>query len=179
MSAFQTLAVEILGDRSEGFESRAATTHGDCTSASWSNTITPGPRPPYATGDAARIRLVPLPPPGRPQDETKAMSAGFDHRRTRRLAERGEEPARANTDVLQGVDRRIQVRRTQRGHRTKSYNVAIAVGFHLVPPARSSHQLGVPRHVLTQTEEGRGEGECIEAVKDIAVWCGGPDRRRR
>ena len=47
------------------------------------------------------------------------------------------------------------------------------MGFHLVPPPTDlAHQLGVPCHVLTQTEEGRGEGECIEAVKDIGCGAG-------
>ena len=85
------------------------------------------------------------------------MAPRFDHGRTRRLAEGRAEPAGANADLLQGVDRPIEIRpHPARGPR-KMVVVAISVGLHLVPPAADfADQLGMPGHLLAETEEGGG-----------------------
>ncbi len=94
---------------------------GDCTSASWSNTIAAGAEPcSHATGDAARIRLVPLPAPGGPQHETKAMAPGFDHGRSRRLAERAGGTSEGECrPVSKASTAASRSARTQRGVRAK------------------------------------------------------------
>jgi hypothetical protein len=120
----------------------------------------------HSTGDSRRIRLIPFPTPGGPQDEAETVAPGLDHGRSRGLAEGWAEPARADTDLLQSFDRPVQVRSHPPRGTGEMMRMAMSMGLDLVPTMMDlAYELWMPCHLLTQTEEGCGQGELIEAVE--------------
>ena len=82
------------------------------------------------------------------------------------LAEGRAEPTRADADLLQAIDRPVQIRPHPPRGTGEMMRVVIAVGLDLVPPtADLVDQFGMPCHLRTEAEERGGQGQVVEAVE--------------
>lgn len=96
------------------------------------------------------------------------MTPGLDHGGSGCLPERRAEPARADADVVQGVDRRLEICPYPTRSPEEMMLVAKSVRLYLMSPiADFAYQLWVRLHMLAQTEEGRGQGELIQPLEDM------------